>query len=172
MNASAAPDQIALRPATERDCPLVRQIGESAYWSNFERFEPGAGEVADYRQRVGEMFENDGRRLWPHGFVAEFGCKPAGWGVRDVAMGWVRELWIAAPFQRRGIGRAMLDRFIGEIAARGQHDYAFIDTHARNEGAIRLYELAGFRHHKQESRWSVGLQRPIPIAVMVRALAT
>jgi ribosomal-protein-alanine N-acetyltransferase len=163
------PGTIALRAARADDWRVIADIAESAYWTNFEALEPGAGEVAGYRQRVREMFENDGRKLWPHGVIAEFAGEPAAWGVRDAAMGWVRELWVAAPFQGRGIGRAMLEQFVAEIARRG-HDYVFIDTHAANEGAIRLYESVGFVREKRETRWSIGLQRQIPIVVMVMAL--
>jgi ribosomal-protein-alanine N-acetyltransferase len=171
MEDSKKSSHVELRPATAGDWPVIADIAESAYWSNFESLEPGAGEAAGYRQRVREMFEIDGRKLWSHGVIAECEGKPVGWGVRDVAMGWVRELWIAADFQGRGIGRVMLERFVAEIARRG-HDFAFIDTHARNEGAIRLYESAGFVREKRETRWSIGLQRQIPIIVLVKPLTS
>lgn len=162
-------DAITMRAARADDWRDIAELAQSAYWTNFEILEPGAGETAGYRERVRAMFERDGRKLWPHGVIAECSGQSVGWGVRDLAMGWVRELWVAAEFQGRGVGRAILLFFIDELERHG-HKHVFIDTHARNEGAIRLYEAYGFVRDKQEVHWSVGLQRQIPIVVMVRRL--
>lgn len=160
--------RIVLRAARAGDAPLMQRIGISAYWSNFETLEPGASAVAGYRQGVEAMFEADGRNLWPHSLIAEIDGVAAGWGSRAAGQPEIAELWVAADRQGRGIGSALIARFLSDIAAEG-HAAAEIVTHRRNAAAIRLYERNGFVAAEERSRPSK-LGRPIPLVVLRRRL--
>ncbi|MGK6312962.1 N-acetyltransferase family protein [Neorhizobium sp. DT-125] len=75
--------------------------------------------------------------------VAELDGEIVGWGARENAPNYVSDLWVRPDCQGRGVGRALLlylcDLMISEGLA-----IARLDTHAKNSGAIRLYERCGF----------------------------
>ena len=59
-------------------------------------------------------------------------------------LGAIGELFVSAPFRRRGIGRTMLDRAM-EICARSLFKHVMLSVPPDNGPAARLYELFGFR---------------------------
>ncbi|MBB4238029.1 ribosomal-protein-alanine N-acetyltransferase [Rhizobium esperanzae] len=76
-------------------------------------------------------------------FVAEHGKAIIGWGARENEPNYVSDLWVCPDHQGRGVGRALLVYLCELMAAEGLAT-ARLDTHARNTGAIRLYESCGF----------------------------
>lgn len=66
-----------------------------------------------------------------------------GWCARDGASNYVSDLWVDPGCQGRGIGKALLSHVCDVIAAES-HATATIQTHAKNAGAIRLYQRCGF----------------------------
>jgi GNAT superfamily N-acetyltransferase len=66
-----------------------------------------------------------------------------------VAMGWnefeVAKMAVTAASQGGGIGRQLLHRVVEEARASGARRL-YLETNARLEPAIRLYESLGFRH--------------------------
>jgi ribosomal-protein-alanine N-acetyltransferase len=78
--------------------------------------------------------------------VIECAGELAGYGVLMIG---VREahllnLSVAAPWQRRGLGRALLVHFI-DIARRAEADQLFLEVRPSNLAARRLYAEMGFR---------------------------
>lgn len=57
----------------------------------------------------------------------------------------VAKMAVTASCQRSGIGRLLLEKVIGEARASGARRL-YLETNRKLEGAIRLYELLGFRH--------------------------
>ncbi|MGE8103664.1 GNAT family N-acetyltransferase [Allorhizobium sp. NPDC080224] len=75
--------------------------------------------------------------------VGELGDEIAGWIARDGARDYISDLWVSPAHQGLGIGSALVSRLLREMRAEGLKR-ARIDTHAANEGAIRLYKDLGF----------------------------
>lgn len=155
----------SLRPACEADVPSITAIVQSAFWSNFILLEPTASENADYRESVRERHEQEAKDFWPDIVIAEFDGAPRGWGARFAGKNEIAEMWVHADFQGRGAGAALLREFLDDIAGEG-HPEAWIETHKRNAGAIRLYERLGFAIDHHRMHFSAGLGRDIPIVRM------
>ncbi len=151
-----------LRPAIKSDISAIIAISASAYWSNFTWLEPDAGETPGYRDLVRQMHEREAAEYWPSIIIAEFDGKAGGWGGRFPKANEIAEMWVAAAWQGKGAGSALIARFLADIAAEG-HNEAWIETHRRNTGAIRLYERMGFSIDHETQRWSKGLKRDIPL---------
>ncbi|SCB56885.1 ribosomal-protein-alanine N-acetyltransferase [Rhizobium aethiopicum] len=76
-------------------------------------------------------------------FVAELDAEIVGWGAREGEPNYMSDLWVHPDHQGKGVGRALLLHCCELMAAEGLAT-ARLDTHARNAGAIRLYEHCGF----------------------------
>jgi len=79
-------------------------------------------------------------------------------------------VYVAAGWQGRGIGSALLDRLIVECEARGFRQMVAVIGEATNAASIRLHERHGFRHigtfpgiGLKHGRWleTVFMQRPL-----------
>ncbi|AJC79098.1 GCN5-related N-acetyltransferase protein [Rhizobium etli bv. phaseoli str. IE4803] len=76
-------------------------------------------------------------------FVAEQAGEIVGWTAREGERNYVSDLWVHPYSQGKGVGRALLSYLYELMAAEGLATVR-LDTHARNERAIRLYERCGF----------------------------
>ena len=76
-------------------------------------------------------------------FVAELGAEIVGWAAREGEPNYVSDLWVRPDYQGRGVGRTLLLHLCALMAVEGLAT-ARLNTHARNKGAIRLYERCGF----------------------------
>lgn len=75
--------------------------------------------------------------------IGQLGDEIAGWTARDGARDYISDLWVSPAHQGLGIGSALISNTLREMRAEGLKR-ARIDTHAANEGAIRLYKDLGF----------------------------
>ena len=75
--------------------------------------------------------------------VGKLGDEIVGWTARDGARDYISDLWVSPAHQGLGIGSALISNTLREMRAEGLKR-ARIDTHAANEGAIRLYKDLGF----------------------------
>lgn len=127
---SALPDQLAkFRTMVEADLSVVSDIERTIYshpWT-----------IGNFRDSLGA-----GYSCW----IVECARALAGYGVLMVG---VREahllnLSVAAPWQRRGLGSALLEHFIG-VARSYDTLQIFLEVRPSNTAARQLYARAGFR---------------------------
>ena len=79
-------------------------------------------------------------------FTARDGTRLSGFVLASLAAneGEILSLCVAPEYRRRGIGSALLERLREALIAHGTQAF-FLEVNARNVGAIRLYERAGFQ---------------------------
>lgn len=77
----------------------------------------------------------------------------------------ILNLAVAAEHRRRGVGRALVERVLGELRACGVRD-AFLEVRESNRAAQGLYEGLGFRVVGRRPRY---YRRPVEDALLLRA---
>ena len=119
----------SLRPMDAADLDQVMQIEPTLYSHPWTR-----GNFDD-SLRVGYA-------CW----VAQCGTVLAGYGVLMMGAGEAHllNLSVAAAWQGRGLGSALLEKFVG-IARAGNAAQMFLEVRPSNAGARRLYTAFGFR---------------------------
>jgi L-amino acid N-acyltransferase YncA len=163
---------IQIRAATAADIPAITSIYAHAVRFGTASFEIEPPDEAE----MGERF----RALAAAGFpclvattdAAVTGYAYAGLYRTRVAYRNTLEdsIYIDPEFQRRGIGRALLDRLVTESEARGYRQMVAVIGDSAQAGSIALHRAAGFRMvgtleavgHKF-GRWidTVLMQRPL-----------
>jgi phosphinothricin acetyltransferase len=140
--------QTVLRDAQPDDIPAITSIYAHAVvhgTATFELEPPDATEMARrYRALVDASFpylvaEIDGRVV---GYAYAGQYRPRigyRWTVED-------SIYIASDLHRRGVGRALLTRLIGEAETRGFRQMIAVIGDATQTASIALHEALGFRH--------------------------
>ena len=165
---------IPIRPAEPPDLAAITRIYEHAVrhgTASFEIEPPSEREMAQRYEalRVGAypylVAELD-REIVGYAYTAPYRARPAyRWSVED-------SIYIAPAMQRRGIGRALLERLIAEAEAGGFRQMIAVIGDSANVGSIELHRAAGFRMVGtfdnvgfKFGRWldSVLMQRPLGI---------
>ena len=141
----AAP--ISIRPAEPRDLAAITRIYDHAVRHGTASFEI---EPPDERE-MARRYETLRAGGFPY-VVAELDGEIAGYAYAGpyrgrVAYRWSVEdaIYIAPSSQRRGIGRALLDRLIVESQARGYRQMIAIIGGPSHTPSIALHAAAGFR---------------------------
>lgn len=124
---------------TEADAGRVGEVGFAAWAANPVLNDFGA-EVPERVDRAFRDFAATGSKVI---LVAESNGEIVGWTARDGEADYVSDLWVDPDHQGRGAGRALLEHVLSLMRREGI-ERARIATHARNVGAIRLYERCGF----------------------------
>ncbi|ANL46597.1 GCN5-related N-acetyltransferase protein [Rhizobium phaseoli] len=103
-------------------------------------------------------------------FVAELAGDIVGWGAREGERNYVSDLWVHPDYRGKGVGMALLLHLCKLMATEGLATVR-LDTHARNESAVRLYERCGFSTiwHGVECSKSMGV--PLEKVHMEKPLA-
>lgn len=78
--------------------------------------------------------------------------------------GEILNLGVAAPYRRRGLGRALVEQALAELAALGVTG-VFLEVRESNRAARRLYEVLGFREVGRRTQY---YRRPEEDAVLLR----
>jgi L-amino acid N-acyltransferase YncA len=168
-----------IRPADPRDLAAITAIYDHAVrygTASFEIEPPDEREMArryealrvgDYPYLVAEM----GGDLAGYAYAGPYRARPAyHWTVED-------SIYLAPQSQRRGIGRALLDRLIAEAEAGGFRQMIAVIGDSANTGSIELHRRAGFRMVGtfdnvgfKFGRWldSVLMQRPLGVGAMAK----
>lgn len=157
---------VVVRRATEADIAAIAGVGSRAWASNIFSFEP---ELPGMRVHVEKAFEEFADASYHHVLVADADGTVLGWGARDEDNDYISDLWVEPAVQGQGIGSTLLRALKSEIAAAG-YTKARISTHARNVGAIRLYQREGFEIVEQGPEWSTSLEREIDKVKMLAEL--
>lgn len=131
---------IAIRKITAADHEAVGAVGFAA-WAASDAFEDSYldPDVIAKVQHAFAIFPETSGEI----FLAEQGEAIIGWCARENEPNYASDLWVHPDHQGKGVGRALLLHLCELMAAEGLAT-ARLDTHARNERAIRLYERCGF----------------------------
>ncbi|MGH6761518.1 MAG: GNAT family N-acetyltransferase [Phyllobacterium sp.] len=148
---------VVIRRADIEDLDALAAIGSRAWASSIFSFEPEQPGVLD---RVSKAYRGFVEDFYPNILVAMIDGNIVGWGARDTGEDYISDLWVDPEWQGRGAGSALLTALKQEIADAG-YSKARIDTHARNAGAVRLYQRNGFVTVLHERAWSESLGREI-----------
>ncbi len=163
---------ISIRPALTRDLPAITAIYAEAVRHGTASFELEPPDQAEMTRRYEAL------RAGGHPYlVAELGVKVVGYAyagpyrARPAYRFTVEDsIYLAPEAQRRGIGRALLDRLIVECEARGYRQMIAIIGDSAQTPSIALHAAAGFRMVGtfeavgfKFGRWldSVLMQRPL-----------
>ena len=138
---------IPIRTAEARDLEAITRIYEHAVrhgTASFELEPPSQREMA----RRYEALRSGGypylvaqleREIMGYAYAGPYRARPAyRWTVED-------SIYIAPAAQRRGIGRALLDRLIAEAELGGFRQMLAVIGDSANVGSIELHRAAGFR---------------------------
>jgi L-amino acid N-acyltransferase YncA len=138
---------IAIRPAVAHDVPAITRIYDYAVQYGTASFELTSPDEKEMKRRMEELLargypyvvaEGDGM-VAGYAYAGPYRARPAyRWSVED-------SIYIAPQLQRRGIGRALLDRLITETEARGFRQMIAVIGDSGQTASIALHEAAGFR---------------------------
>jgi len=129
-----------IRDMTAADADIVGRVGFDAWAANPVLNAFGV----DMMVRIRLSFRRFAEEHFSLITVGELGDEIAGWTARDGARDYISDLWVSPAHQGLGIGSALISNLLREMRAEGLKR-ARIDTHAANEGAIRLYKDLGFK---------------------------
>ncbi|MDQ0421602.1 ribosomal-protein-alanine N-acetyltransferase [Peteryoungia aggregata LMG 23059] len=124
---------------TAADADSVGRVGFAAWAANPVLNAFGADMVARIRASF-HRFAKENFRLIKLG---ELGEEIVGWTAREGERDYISDLWVSPIHQGLGIGSALISATLRDMRVEGLKR-ARIDTHAANEGAIRLYQDLGF----------------------------
>jgi L-amino acid N-acyltransferase YncA len=163
---------ISLRAAHAHDLAAIAAIYDEAVRYGTASFEIEPPDLPEMTRRFEALragaypylvAEQDGAILG-YAYAGPYRARPAyHWSVED-------SIYIAPPAQRRGIGRLLLDRLIGEAEAGGFRQMIAVIGDSANTGSVELHRAAGFRMVGtfdnvgfKFGRWldSVLMQRPL-----------
>ena len=128
-----------IRDMTAADADSVGRVGFDAWAANPVLNAFGV----DMMVRIRLSFRRFAQEHYSLITIGELGDEVAGWIARDGARDYISDLWVSPGHQGLGIGSALASSLLREMRAEGLKR-ARIDTHAGNEGAIRLYKDLGF----------------------------
>ncbi|MDC9835527.1 GNAT family N-acetyltransferase [Rhizobium binxianense] len=132
---------LTIRKIAAADHQAIGAVGFAA-WAASDAFEDSYRDP-DVIARVRHEFAIFPKETIGEIFVAERGEMIIGWGARENEPNYVSDLWVHPDHQGKGVGRALLLHLCELMAAEGLAT-ARLDTHAGNDGAIRLYQRCGF----------------------------
>ncbi len=171
--ADAASSPFYTRDATRMDIAAIAAIYGFHVAQGAGTFE----EVAPSPDEMRRRFDNVRARGLPWR-VAEIGgavigyCYASPYNARSAYKFTVQSsVYVDLRWQHRGIGIALLQDVIRACKALGYHQIIAAIGDSRNEGALRLHTVAGYRTIGQALRVGVKLGRWMDIVYMQRALS-
>src|SRR5262245_22811819 len=135
---------LQLRPALAADLPAITAIYAHAVRHGTASFELEPPDQAEMARRFAALTgggfpyvaaEMDGT-LAGYAYAGPYRARPAyRWSVED-------SIYIAPALQRRGVGRALLDRLVADSTARGFRQMIAVIGDSANAPSIELHRLA------------------------------
>ncbi|THV25527.1 GNAT family N-acetyltransferase [Peteryoungia ipomoeae] len=124
---------------TQSDAESVGRVGFAAWAANpvLNAFGP------DMVVRIRESFQSFAQEHFRLVTLGELGGEVVGWTAREGRRDYISDLWVDPAHQGLGIGFALVSATLRDMRSEGLK-LARIETHAANQGAIRLYESLGF----------------------------
>ena len=139
---------IPIRPATSEDLPAITRIYAHAVCHGTASFELEPPDETEMARRMDTLldggfpylvYETDGA---VRGYAYAGAYRPR----RAYRFSVEDSIYIDPAAQRRGIGRALLDRLLVEAEARGFRQMIAVIGDSAQEPSIALHRAAGFRH--------------------------
>ena len=138
---------LVIRPATPADIPAIARIYAFAVTHGTASFEIEAPNEAEMARRQRALIDGgfpylaaelEGRLLG-YAYAGEYRARPAyRYTVED-------SVYVDAEAQRRGVGRALLDRLIAESTGLGFRQMIAVIGDSAQTASIELHRAAGFR---------------------------
>jgi phosphinothricin acetyltransferase len=138
---------VSIRPATPSDIPAITRIYDLAVARGTASFELEAPDEAEMARRMRALLDGgfpylaaeiDGAFVG-YAYAGHYRTRPAyRFSVED-------SIYIAQEAQRRGVGRALLDRLIVESESRGFRQMIAVIGDSAQTASIELHRAAGFR---------------------------
>ncbi|HEY3640059.1 MAG TPA: GNAT family N-acetyltransferase [Xanthobacteraceae bacterium] len=139
--------EISIRPAGPNDLAAITRIYADAVRSGTASFEIDPPDQNEMARRFAALCGSGFPYLVAEGAGSVAGYAYAGPYRGRPAYRWTVEdsIYVAAGLQRRGIGRALLDRLIREAETRGFRQMIAIIGDSKQASSIALHAGAGFR---------------------------
>nr|WP_316653625.1 GNAT family N-acetyltransferase [uncultured Gellertiella sp.] len=147
---------ITVRDARGEDCEVLAEIGLRAWESAMSKI----GETASMLSSARLAFRNFTSHFWLTITVVERSGTIAGWASRERLDETISDFWIDPPFQRQGLGHALLAAVEAEMVRQGL-DKAAVQTHARNNRAVAFFEAEGYAIHWLSVAYSPKIDRDV-----------
>jgi L-amino acid N-acyltransferase YncA len=138
---------LSIRPATPADIPAITRIYAHAVQHGTASFELDPPDEAEMTRRQKALLEGGFPYLVATGDGAVLGYAYAGpYRARPAYRFSVENsIYVAASAQRRGVGRALMERLIAESQARGYRLMIAVIGDSAQTPSIALHRAAGFR---------------------------
>ncbi len=147
---------VSIRPATPADIPAITRIYAHAVQHGTASFELEPPDEAEMARRMHALLDGG----YPY-IVAEIGGVLAGYAYagpyrpRPAYRFSVEDsIYIDPGAQRRGVGRALLERLIAECERRGFRQMIAVIGDSAQTPSIELHRARGLSHDRQRSRTS------------------
>jgi L-amino acid N-acyltransferase YncA len=139
--------EISIRPAGPSDLAAITRIYADAVRSGTASFEIDPPDQNEMARRFAALCGSGFPYLVAEGAGSVAGYAYAGPYRGRPAYRWTVEdsIYVAAGLQRRGIGRALLDRLIREAETRGFRQMIAVIGDSKQASSIALHAGAGFR---------------------------
>lgn len=143
---------------TVADHTVVGEVGFAAWKSSDALGEekPAAETLDKVRQAYAQFPSKAEGKI----YVAELDGRIVGWAARETDPNYISDAWVDPGHQGKGVGRALVLFLCNLIRSEG-HPIATIHAHAKNDGAIRLYERCGFVVVWRGPEYSTSLARDV-----------
>jgi phosphinothricin acetyltransferase len=137
----------SIRPAGPADIPAITRIYAHAVMHGTASFETEPPDEAEMTRRFRMLAEGgfpyhvaeNGGAVAGYAYVGPYRTRPAyRWTVED-------SIYVDAGAQRRGLGRALLDRLIADSEAGGFRQMIAVIGDSAQIASIELHRAAGFR---------------------------
>jgi mycothiol synthase len=158
----ALPDPLELRPVTRDQYPAIWHANREAFRDHWG----GSDESEAAMRRFLESPEMD-PALW---LIAWDGDEVAGGVINAIyadqnealglERGWLDSVFTRRPWRRRGLARSLIARSLVLLRSRGMTSAALGVDGDNPQGALGLYEEAGFRVHDRFMAWRKPMEGP------------
>jgi phosphinothricin acetyltransferase len=157
---------------TDTDIGRIAEIYGDAVRTGTGSFELEAPSVAEMAGRIDKV--TVAGHVW---LVVEVDGLVAGYGYYGAyhprpGYRWTVEIsiYVDPAFQRRGIGRALVERLVAEATERGHRQMLALIGDSRNTGSIAVHRAAGFVHAGTLDAVGYKFGRWLDVVVMQRPL--
>ena len=164
--------QLEIRPTVVGDLPFVTEIYEHAVRFGTATFELDPPDLAEMTRRFHALMDGafpyfvavlDGRVVG-YAYAAPYRLRPAyRFTVED-------SVYLHPAIHRRGIGRQLLQRLIGECEARGFRQIIAVIGDSANAGSVGVHAKCGFQMIGTHPNVGLKFGRWLDIVIMQLAL--